>query len=76
MKDICPKCGNDKNYTHERDGSQMCWCAEDICQRPDDVTGEPCQNPAEEPGKFCCYCRQFEQMREEHDDYLAKTGIG
>lgn len=28
--DICLKCGNDKNYTHDRDGSQMCWCVEQL----------------------------------------------
>lgn len=27
--DYCKKCGNDKNYTHERDGSQMCWCRDE-----------------------------------------------
>ena len=27
--DLCPKCGNDRNYVHERDGSQMCWCSDE-----------------------------------------------
>jgi hypothetical protein len=27
--DICPRCGRDRNYVHERDGSQLCWCHDD-----------------------------------------------
>jgi hypothetical protein len=29
MKDLCPKCGKDRNFVHERDGSLMCWCVDD-----------------------------------------------
>lgn len=28
MADICPVCHNDREYEHERDGSNMCWCGD------------------------------------------------
>lgn len=28
-QDLCPKCGMDRNYAHERDGTYMCWCSDD-----------------------------------------------
>jgi hypothetical protein len=30
VKDICPKCGKDRNFVHDRDGSQMCWCVDEV----------------------------------------------
>lgn len=29
MADICKHCGYDRDFVHERDGSQMCWCVDE-----------------------------------------------